>query len=401
MAGKCVGAGQKFLPFEQALVYARSLKLKAKAEWVVWSKSGGREATMPSRPDQIYKHDGWQGYGHWLGTGNVCGGNGRQFLTFDKALVYARTLKLKNAKEWEDWARTGVRPANMPSHPDVTYKHDGWQGYGHWLGTGNLVGGKLAFLPFKKALLYARTLKMKSVNEWKDWAKTGVRPANIPSTPHKIYKLDGWHGYGHWLGTGAVALQDKQFLPFKKALLYARSLKLKGKKEWEAWRKSNVRPDNVPSNPNTTYKHDGWQGYGHWLGTGNVCGGNGRQFLAFDKALVYARSLNLKRFKEWRDWCKSGVRPANVPANPETTYKRDGWQGYVHWLGTANKEALLHVRSLKLKNVNEWKPGQDCCAACQHAFPPRYDLQARRMARLWALAWHRHRCPQRKAAPSV
>ena len=34
-------------------------------------------------------------------------------------------------------------------------------------------------------------------------------------------------GYGHWLGTGNVAPKDKQILPFKKALLHARSLKLK------------------------------------------------------------------------------------------------------------------------------------------------------------------------------
>ena len=37
---------------------------------------------------------------------------------------------------------------------------------------------------------------------------------------------------GHWLGTGNVgAKKDQQFLSFKKALLYARSLKLKGKRE--------------------------------------------------------------------------------------------------------------------------------------------------------------------------
>ena len=57
------------------------------------------------------------------------------------------------------------------------------------------------------------------------------------------------------------------FLPFKKALLLARSLKLKTLKEWKAWRKSDARPTNIPSNPNATYKHGGWRGYAHWLGT--------------------------------------------------------------------------------------------------------------------------------------
>ena len=99
---------------------------------------------------------------------------------------------------------------------------------------------------------------------------TGARPANIPSDPSTVYKHDGWQGWGHWLGTGAVAHKDKQFLPFKKALLHARSLKLKSQNEWEVWCQNGARPNNVPSNPQRTYTHEGWQGYGHWLGTGNA-----------------------------------------------------------------------------------------------------------------------------------
>ena len=233
------------------------------------------------------------------------------------------------------WCKSEAREANIPSTPDRTYKHDGWQGYGHWLGTGNLVGGKLAFLPFKKALLYARKLKLKSKKEWQDWAKNGVRPANIPSAPDQIYKVDGWQGYGHWLGTGNVAPQDKQFLPFKKALLYAHTLKLKSAKEWEDWARTGVRPANMPSAPHTIYKHDGWEGFGHWLGTGNLVGGK-LAFLPFKKALVYAHSLKLKGKHAWKDWAKTGVRPAYMPSNPDKVYQHDGWQGYGHWLDTGN-----------------------------------------------------------------
>ena len=194
-----------------------------------------------------------------------------QFLPFKKALVYARSLKLKGVKQWRHWAKTGARPDDMPSNPHKTYTHDGWQGYGHWLGTGNVGVKHHQFLPFKKALLYARTLELKSVKEWKDWAKTGARPANMPSNPHTTYKHDGWQGYGHWLSTGnELSGNKREFLSFKKALLYARSLKLNNVKAWRAWRVTGARPANIPSAPHTVYKHDGWQGYRHWLGTGNV-----------------------------------------------------------------------------------------------------------------------------------
>ena len=85
---------------------------------------------------------------------------------FKAAAVFARSLKLENMQEWREWSKSGARPANMPPNPSIVYKHEGWQGYGHWLGTGKLPGGKLVFLPFKKALLYARSLNLKSSKEW-------------------------------------------------------------------------------------------------------------------------------------------------------------------------------------------------------------------------------------------
>jgi len=33
-----------------------------------------------------------------------------------------------------------------------------------------------------------------------------------------------------------------------------------------------MRPANVPSNPNRTYEHEGWESWGDFLGTGNTKG---------------------------------------------------------------------------------------------------------------------------------
>ena len=61
-----------------------------------------------------------------------------------------------------------------------------------------------------------------------------VRLENIPSAPEQVCKHEGWQGYGHWLGTGSIANGKREYMPFAEALLYARSLKLKPKKDWEA-----------------------------------------------------------------------------------------------------------------------------------------------------------------------
>ena len=58
------------------------------------------------------------------------------------------------------------------------------------------------FLPFNEALACAIALKLNNQNDWETWCKTSMRPADIPACPHKVYKQEGWQGYGHWLGTG-------------------------------------------------------------------------------------------------------------------------------------------------------------------------------------------------------
>ena len=104
-----------------------------------------------------------------------------KFLPFEKALLHARALNLKNMRAWEAWRKCGERPVNIPSNPHTTYKYEGWQGYGHWLGTGNAAPKSQLFLPFAKALLYARSLRLTTQVGWQAWSRRGERPVNLKS----------------------------------------------------------------------------------------------------------------------------------------------------------------------------------------------------------------------------
>ena len=97
-----------------------------------------------------------------------------------------------------------------------------------------------------------------------------------------------------------------------------------------------------PTVPDKIHKDHGWRGLGHWLGTGT---GNQSskakkaQFPPFTEALRVARQLRLVSQKKWLLWCRSGARPANVPAAPSKVYVHDGWMGQEHWLCHANLDA--------------------------------------------------------------
>ena len=206
--------------------------------------------------------------------------------------------------------QVGVRPTNVPSAPDRTYRGAGWQGWGHWLGSGNVANKE--FLPFDEALAIARSLRLASRKAWLLWCKAGTRPGNVPSAPERTYKHAGWQGWGHWLSSSN--LKTKQFLPFEEALAMARALQLGSKEGWKLWCKSGARPTNMPSDPGRIYKNAGWENWGHWLNSSNL---TTKQFLPFQESLAIARALQLTGSTEWRAWSKSGARPANVPANPQ------------------------------------------------------------------------------------
>jgi hypothetical protein len=94
------------------------------------------------------------------------------------------------------------------------------------------------FRPFSGAREYAHTIKLKNRPEWREYCRSGKKPKNIPYDPKIIYKKE-WKGTRDWLGT--------EFLPFKEAKKYLRSLGFKSRREYEKWAKSGQRPNDIPS----------------------------------------------------------------------------------------------------------------------------------------------------------
>ena len=181
-------------PFAEVREFARGLKLTSFTAWRIWWAENRPEG-IPSNPYKIYKE--WRSWGDFLGTGYM---HEKEYLPFEEVRALARSLGLKNQKEWF-FCWQASRPEGVPCGVEREYKDSGWKGWGDFLGTGNLSPQGRAFLTFAEARKFARSLKLKNFLEWNEWYKTN-RPANIPSNPNVMYKDSGWAGYGDWLGTG-------------------------------------------------------------------------------------------------------------------------------------------------------------------------------------------------------
>ena len=150
---------------------------------------------------------------------------------------------------------------------------------------------------------------------------------------------------------------EEDFLSFEEARKFVKSLGLNGCSGWYNYCKLGKKPNNIPVNPQKVYKDIGWEDWGDWLGTGNIATRK-RIYLSFKKAKGFVRSLKLKSQKAWHNYCRSGKKPDNIPANANRVYKDTGWVNWKYFLGTGNvsfEEARKFVRNLKLKNIREWR----------------------------------------------
>lgn len=120
---------------------------------------------------------------------------------------------------------------------------------------------------------------------------------------------------------------------FEEARAFVHNLQLKDGKEWIIWARSENKPNDIPTYPDSAYKNQGWISLGDWLGTGTVAHKN-RTYRSFEKARAFVHNLQIKNKNEWAEWSKTEAKPEDIPADPRQIYKDKGWNGWGDWLGT-------------------------------------------------------------------
>lgn len=330
--------GERWIPFEEARDYARSLKLYSRREWLEYCKSGKKPKNIPQAPISVYKNEGWAGWHDWLG---------KQWLPFEKARKYIHELSFTSKNEWLEYCKSGKKPKNIPHNAPKVY-HAKWISWQDWLGYKNI-----EWMPFEEAHKLALSLRLTSYKAWIKYCKSGNLPKNIPKYPHSIYKNKGWQSYHHWLGyEKKLNTTNTSWMPFIEAKKYVHALKFTSREEWKHYCKNGNLIKKIPIHPQATYKNNGWSGWQDWLGYKTI------EWLPFEEARKYVQNLKLRSSVEWRKYIESGKLPNNIPKSPMNTYRNKGWIDLRDWLGYSwlpFTEARENVRKLKLKSQEEWK----------------------------------------------
>ena len=250
----------KYRSFKEARKFARSLKLKNVDGWIEYRRSGKKPDDIPGSPGSTYSKE-WKSIGDWLGTGRIA--SQKKYLlfwSFKKTRAFVQKLRLKGQKDFEDWCRAGKRPEFITTHPSRSFKNNGWEGWGDFLGTGRVANKNMKFWSFKKARVYVRSLSFKDQTEFRNAAKSGKLPTGIPRAPVHEYEGKEWKSWGDWLGTGTIANQNRNLLPPIKAKIEARKIAkkfgIKTQKDWSEAYSAGQIPKNLPSSLWNVYKRD-------------------------------------------------------------------------------------------------------------------------------------------------
>jgi len=216
-------------------------------------------------------------------------------------------------------------------------------------------------LSFQEAKNYVKSLNLKSVSDWQKHCSSEDFPINIPKAPRIIYK-DYWLGWGDFLGSGNVAPQNKKYRTYDESSKFIRSLGIKSISEWNKYCKSGNKPDDIPADIRKVYREE-FKSVGEFLGTGRIAD-HLKKYKSFEDAKKFIRGLNIKSTAEWNTYCKSGLKPNDIPSDLNKVYKGQ-FKSISEFFGTNNIASKYRIyksfnelkklaRALKIKSQSEW-----------------------------------------------
>jgi hypothetical protein len=329
-----------FIPYEEARDYVHSLRILGHKEWEEYNKSGERPNFIPSMPHKHYKDNGWIDWYDWL---NIDNQREDTYITYEEAKEYALKNKISGRKGWLNHLKSINSPKHIPADVEEMYAGKGWVNWDEFLNNQTLNYGQ--------ARTYMQKQKFTSIEAAKEFLHSTQRPSFLPPQPNIHYRGKGWVSWKDFVG-GAGA-----FLSYEEARAYAQSLNLKNSKGWLKYHKENKRPRSITLKPQLVYKKSGWTGWLDFLGKNEREPLIKNRFPLYEEAHNYAKSLNLKGLKEWREHTNTPDFPYNIPKTPDKVYKDEGWVSWKVFLGSefANLDRLKEImREFNITKVNEY-----------------------------------------------
>ena len=327
---------QEWVDFETAKKYIAKFNFKSFSEFKKKWEENAFEINIPKNPRSIYKNKGFISIPYFLGYQSLI----QDWKTWEEAIQITHPLKLKSAAEFRAYIK--INPIRgIHSSPESLYKNI-WVEKGSWSG---FLGKTISFqekakhrLSFEKAKSFVHSLKFKTGDEWKEYAKSKDFPIFLPSAPQITYSE--WISVEDWIGPTYLKRNERsspKYLTFEEAKKIVQSQKFKNWDEFKSW---SERPMNIPLNPHKLYEKE-YLGRRDWLGLEPYFAKE-KNLLDYYEASKVLKFNNIVSSSQFRKLIKSEKLPANIPLNPSKHYdeiwdSQGGWSGFLGTKNTSSK----------------------------------------------------------------
>jgi len=257
-----------YLDYEDAKNLVQGMGIQTIEKYYTYAESNKLPSCIPCAPNLIYKNKGWVSWTNFLNNGKLFKGTKKDFVSFERARNFARTLNLKSSVEWLDYVRENSLPDGHPYAPRNSYRKE-WTSWEDFLGYEKKQ--RVEFISFVEARDFARVLNVNTSTQWSKWASSGNRPSNIPSNPSQVYLKSGWLGWSDFLGKKrSNKPSEKYYFSYEEAKEYLKTKSINTKSEYKRKYGFSIEHsyyEHLPPYPELTYKDQGWVSWEDYLGT--------------------------------------------------------------------------------------------------------------------------------------
>lgn len=190
----------------------------------------------------------------------------KKYLTYKEAKRLISKHKIKSSTYWYKNKKNIPEFISIPSTPNKFYKDKGWISWMDFLGNNRTY--VMSHVSFDEAKKFAISLRLKGMNEWRDYCTLGLLPNNMTTNPHFIYKNNGWINWGDFLGTNNLTFQEKHtnYYSYENAKIFMLQFNLRDKEEFYNFFQNHEKPWFLPIAPELFYKRKKvWISWEHFL----------------------------------------------------------------------------------------------------------------------------------------
>ena len=340
-----------WMPFEEAREIVREHAFSSSTEYIKAWKRGEFGSDIPAKPQKVYRDSGFISMPDFLGYKSKF----QEWWSFEQARKFVRSLKLKSGKELVSYWQWGLLPREIPADPRAVYSNAGWISMNDFIGT-----KPTKFAPYKIALKYVRSLELSTHTAYYELVRSNKAAITLPMKPYNSYAPDGFISMDDFLGIENSRM--KSWMEYVEAQKFVSKLGISSMAEYHRKKRQGGIPDNIPRNPNKVYENKGWQSSGHWLGTGRIAD-QIKVYMPFKEAREYIREFKFSSASEYKAAWRQGKLSSDIPANPQSVYRDNGFISMPDFLGYESKfrewwsfeKARKFARTLGFTSNKQWR----------------------------------------------